>query len=303
MMRTAVVSILLAACAFPGRSRPTALPTAAAIAPLNCVVGDSSVPTRDSLFTVGVQPSDAVSPECRQQLSGRAAPTLNHVALPEGADLRDALDNSLRPGATPLDVVVTTDPAVIEYATRSPAFIVDTLAWNRTYVLVALGEDSTWKHPNAGERDALARDAVRGLARGAVEPFDWLTLPACPKLPGIQRPSVVAYSDSDAVGRQLAERVVALASMRARPAWIPRTVTASARVVPVFENSLESVEMRGRVAAFVTSVERGVQSPCGSQSVAPLVDTRAHVIVRRGSGAAFAIGADGGLWFIKRGAP
>jgi hypothetical protein len=32
----------------------------------------------------------------------------------------------------------------------------------------------------------------------------------------------------------------------------------------------------------------------------PLVDTRAHVIIRRGSGAAFTIGANGSLRFFRQ---
>jgi hypothetical protein len=65
----------------------------------------------------------------------------------------------------------------------------------------------------------------------------------------------------------------------------------------------------GRVAAAVIALPRDPRAQCGTANAPlpwrgiPLVDSRAHVIVRRGSGAAFTIGADGSLRFMRMGAP
>ena len=106
----------------------------------------------------------------------------------------------------------------------------------------------------------------------------------------------MGYDANDVVAQQLAERIVALASNPARPTWIPMQVT---RVAPIATDSIATAVSTGRASAVVTSFPRGQVTACA----APLVETRAHAIIRRGSGAAFIVGADGGISFSKRRAP
>jgi hypothetical protein len=278
-----------------------------------CVTADTSALTRDTLYAVGIESpnADSMPGDCERRAAAAVAPVLIAERPAPETDLRDVLDRGLPATRAPRpDVVVTRDANVLAYAASSTDYFTVVLPWNRTYVLASA--DSASSVPSQGERDALARDAVTGDTRGATGPFAWLTDPSCiahfaPA--STSSKSVVAYAAGDAIARQLAERVVALAGAGVRPAWLPATLASSAAAPRIAAMALDSIFgalLSGRVAAAVMAMPRDPRSRCGTPSAplaaraVPLVDSRAHAIVRRGSGAAFIIGVDGTLQFVRR---
>ncbi len=320
-VRSAVLIAALVGCA----PRPRTVPLAAASSDATvrianaatCVVADTSASTRDTLYVVGVElrRADAAPTDCERRIltTARSPVVITQTTAPE-ADLRDVLDRGVpATGAPRPDVVVTRDANVLAYAANSADYFTDVLPWNRTYVLVA--GDSPSVIPSEAERDALARDAVTADARGAVRPFAWLTEPSCvtpPALSSTTPRSIVVYAAGDAIARQLAERIVALTAGGARPAWLPTRLAQGApapRVAPIVVDSIADALETGRAAAAVIALSRDPRARCGTVNAPlpwrgiPLLDSRAHVIVRRGSGAAFTVGVDGSLRFMHRGAP
>lgn len=211
------------------------------------------------------------------------------------------------------DVVVSRDPGVIAYATSSRDYFTVALPYDRTYVLASA--DSAAPLATPADRDALARDAVTADVRGAQEPFAWLADATCAgstDSPPASAGAVVAYAVDDPIARQLAERIVALAAARPSPSWLPATLSSRAavlRVAAMQADSITAALATGRAAAAVTAFARGSQERCDTRAVprkwrtVPLIDSRAHAIVRRGSGAAFVINADGTLRFVRRKSP
>ncbi|HVA58265.1 MAG: hypothetical protein WBQ26_15125 [Gemmatimonadaceae bacterium] len=234
-------------------------------------------------------------------------PVIEYDELPPGTDLRDVLDRGIPgAGAARADLVFTRDPGVLAYAARRDDYRAVALPWDRTYALVVPNADST-APPDSVEREALARDAVRSDARGAAGPFWWqgdttCNLPA----PGAAALPVVGFAAGDSIGRELAERIVALATSPGRPAWIPPELGASRRgplrTAPMAADSLGEAIASGRVAAAVLAYPRirppgcdaARRTPAGAATI-PLIDSRAHVLIRRGSGAAFYIVTDGSI--------
>jgi hypothetical protein len=317
----AVFIVTLLGCAPLHRAAP---PSAAPFDPargasneITCVVADGSALTRDTLYVVGVElrGTDSGSTDCERRVASMArSPVIVAETPGPGADLRDVLDRGLPATSAPRpDVVITRDLEVLAYAASGADYFITTLPWNRTYVLATADAASTI--PSEAERDALARDAVTADARGAVQPFAWLTDSSCvaPSPRSSTTPRVVvAYAAGDAIARQLAERIVALARGGARPAWIPARLaqaTQAPRVAPVVADSIADALATGGAAVAVIALPRDPRAPCGTGNAPlpwrgiPLLDSRAHVIVRRGSGAAFTIGPDGSLRFLHRDAP
>ena len=240
------------------------------------------------------------------------------MPLPRGADLRDLLDRGLPvPGNPRVDVLVTRDPDALAYADQLGGYRSVPLPWDRTYVLVAPIADSAAATPTAEQRDALARDAVQGDARGAQPPFWWQRDTACTS--GSVRfaggaPRVVGYAADDPIARQLAERIVALAGGRDSLAWLPGGLTAPAagpiRAAGFAPVALNNALAAGQIVAFVGAYPRTRPAVCTSTArvpvgatLLPLVDSRAHALVRRGSGAAFFIRSDGSLRFVPNPTP
>jgi hypothetical protein len=140
-------------------------------------------------------------------------------------DTRDLLEETI-------DVVVTDDPAVIEYASHRPHLDSVALPWDRTYVLLSTSRvrELLWggsiRSVPADLTDDLARDAVRGDARGVRPPFWWEELGHCGELSetvsGLPPFPRGAYSSGgarrimfdlqDPTARDIAERLVALAA-------------------------------------------------------------------------------------------
>jgi hypothetical protein len=100
------------------------------------------------------------------------------------------------------------------------------------------------------------------------------------------------------MARELAERIRALSAER-----------EPMPIGPVAAASLPDWMANGRVAAGVLPLARDPRTPCGTRGNArvpagavPLVDARAHLIIRRGSGAAVLVAPDGSFRFVRRAA-
>ncbi len=206
-------------------------------------------------------------------------------------DPRNALERGL-------DLLVTGDPAVVEYAAAAPGFQAVPLAWDRSYLLIvyrsggpipASEERPTLLHEvPAGALEALARDALGGEARPArslarefgacatfgAEPADG---------PAAGRPSFVsdgmggaaartdriAYEAGDPIARTLAERLLALAlgADRTDGRWLTELIPGAARGGFIRTAGLSSAELAravraGRDLAYVISIRRGSSAAC-----------------------------------------
>jgi hypothetical protein len=194
------------------------------------------------------------------------------------ADARDAIDR----GA---DIVRSADPTVLDYAGRRPGSVVAPLPWDRTYALIlpalspGLGPISG--RDTAAFRAALAGDAVRAEARGAVAPFWWTTGDCQSMATGhASSPptsSAVLYARDDEVARALAARLVAMSDA---PGVIARGVTPA---------QLSTALRAGTDLAYVVGLPRRALVPCRELSGWPpggsalaLIDTRARLILRNG---------------------
>ena len=209
-----------------------------------------------------------------------------------GMDPRDVLDR----GA---GLVVTRDPSLVEYVAGRPDFAAFALPWSRTYTLLqpASAEplDMVSGEP---ERRSLARDAVSADARPAEPPFWWNEAAQCPSSVVSEPTSTssrIAYNREDDVARGLAERIVALAA--------PGTPLRAIALEPAdFAAQLRT----GSNRAYIVALPRQVLAPCRLSTtwptgarVQPLIDTRAHAIVRRGA-PALAVEWDGTVRVVPR---
>ena len=196
--------------------------------------------------------------------------------LQAGMDPRDALDR----GA---DLVVTRDPALVDYVAGRPEFAAFALPWSRTYVLLqpASAEPLDLVRGDP-DRRSLARDAVTADARAAEPPFWWNEVAACPTglaLAPTSTSSRVVYIRRDEVARGLAERIVALAGSS--------TALRAAALEPAdFAALLRS----GSDRAYVVALPRHTLAPCRESAawpdgarIQPLIDTRAYAVLRRGA--------------------
>lgn len=194
--------------------------------------------------------------------------------------LRDALDE----GA---DLLLTGDPAVLEYAATRPGHRDVPLEWDRTYVLLAPGRTNPGF---AGIRRESLREALHLDARPAEPPgarFWFTDLESC-KLPqardatdpGARRQRVV-YDQTDRSAADLAARLVGLGV--AGPHAVAAGLAPSA-----FATALETAQD----AAYVLALRRRVFDRCRAAQalppwapngmIEPLVDVRWHAVARRG---------------------
>ena len=237
----------------------------------------------DSLPPLFADPGMAVVPEAlppdrtRFILRPRSGQPVVEIAVSSTADLRDALDA----GA---DLVVSRDPSVIDYAANRPEFETFPLPWDRTYVL--LQPAGTPPLPAALQTDSirhsLAYDAVRADARPADHPVQWHGACALTKsmLGTSSSTTRLVYPASDPVARQLAERITAIAGD-----------TLQLRAVGLDGKSFYANLRQGRDRGYILPLEHRSLSACVGDTPAsatpvriePLIDSRSHAIVRRGS--------------------
>ena len=214
-------------------------------------------------------------------------------------DTRDLLDQGV-------DLLLTRDPATLEYAATLPQFRSVPLAWQRTRVLLAPGRSRSAASLSDDARHVLADDAVRGEARGARGPFWWrMTECEVSLAPAGDHSALVpqiVYDASDGAARDLAERFVGLvrASGPAATAFLDallpdRPGRTYQRAAGLTGESLARAERRGADAGYVTSVDSRPVDPCHAlkalmdsapwldpETIVPLVETRLQAIVRRG---------------------
>ena len=223
-------------------------------------------------------------------------PVIRFQFLHRGVDTRDMLDfptvNLLRAA----DLVITREPEALSYARSKPGFRTVPLPWDRTYVLVTpISQSDTASGQNQSAfRQALAREAVRAEARAAEGPFWWETEAKCsgtmPLLPMGRLPQIV-YPGDDPMARELAERLVALRFPTLRTSGLlPDPLMASLA--------------GGEAVAYVIPLPLLTPASCrrlprwpSAAAVVPLVDSRAHVIVRPGV-PPFVIDGDAAIRFI-----
>ncbi|MEA2723944.1 MAG: hypothetical protein QOH59_1715 [Gemmatimonadales bacterium] len=211
------------------------------------------------------------------ELPAPAGATAVYFKFEPNGDGRDVLDR----GA---DLVVTRDPALVDYVSNRAEFATFTLPWSRTYVLAETGSEQgelVRALSTVSVRRSLARDAVRGDARAAEPPYWWsdMTCPSPSTLPAQSPSSRVVYRKDDAVARGLAERGVALAS-----------TGAGLRAAGLDEAEFATAVRSGSERAYVIGLPRQSLAPCRDVStlpagarLLPLIDTRAHAIVRKGA--------------------
>ena len=213
------------------------------------------------------------------------ADSLGLRPLPPPADLRDAVDANV-------DIVITADPAVADYAARRGGYAAHLLPWSRTYVLVLPGPSEPVglaMMDSVAFREGLARDAVRTWARGAEGP-GWWDATACERaaVPPPPVTATVVYPAGDPVARALAERVVAM--------------TAAGGVTRgVADGQLGLAIARGLGTAFVLPVPSAPLVPCrevaawpAAARVVPLIETRLTALVRAGT-PPLRVDRDGGI--------
>jgi hypothetical protein len=228
-------------------------------------------------------------------------------SIPRSAS-RDAIDGGD-------DLVITDDPAAIDYASRRQELASIPLPWQRTYVLASPRRAATSvadARSDSGSllRERLAADAVGATARGADLAGWWLDGVSCaprtPAPPAPPRGSRIAFDSGDPTARAVAERLVALANRPESPLApiAPELVAARGRVTTAAlgQAELSAALAQGTELAYVLSVPRDPVSPCsayadligragwlaGPAGVLPLVDFRPYAIARRDRIALFA---------------
>lgn len=186
------------------------------------------------------------------------------------SDPRDLLDAGVA-------LLVTRDRSTLDYAATQSAFTVVDLPWDRIYVFAAA-------EPPATRLDGLEQ-AVRGEARRPQGgSFWWEELQACGPPPVGTAPAPragprrIAYLRGDGAARDLAGRIAALSGAGN---------TAAGMSAAEFGRSFAA----GAAAGYVLALPRTVPDVCRAArdllppwpvSVAPLVETRARAVVRRG---------------------
>jgi hypothetical protein len=223
--------------------------------------------------------------------TGRPDPLIDRT--PATGDLRDAIDGGV-------DVVVSGDPDLLDYASRRPGLTPVPLPWSRLYLLLlpsGASGGAALPADTAGFRAALAQNVVRTDARAA-GPSTWADSAARCAQASVRAGSpshAIAYPAGDPTARELAERLVALGG------------PAAPMVRPLEPDSLAAVLRLGDAGGFIVSGPLVAPVPCVESSgwpsgarVIPLVETRAHAVVRRGA-PPMAIELDGAVRPIEPG--
>lgn len=230
-------------------------------------------------------------------LAGDSLATIRFVIAP--GDPRDLIDRGV-------DVLLTRNPAALDYAGTLPHFQIVPLAWQRTHLLLTPGRSRSSPLLSDEQRQALADDAVRGEARGARGPFWWQMLGDCEVAsPSARRQSSttprIVYDANDGAARDLAERFVGLSrASGAATAFLDvllpdRSQRAIDRATGLTGEPLALAKRLGSDAGYVISIDSRPLDACRDlqelmesarwidpETMVPLVDTRLHAVVRRG---------------------
>src|SRR6267143_2917807 len=229
-------------------------------------------PAPDSSWPIGTgaywATSATTTPQEIRAHTSRGDTLVFKLAATGGGDARDLLDAGV-------DLLVTRDRALRDYAATLKDLTVVALPWDRTYVYVTAEAGGT-------RFDGLEQ-AVRAEARRAEGGFWWLDLRACgsasgqasspPASTGQRR---ILYSRSDPTARELAGRLAALTH-----------AVATGRPADDFTSAVAA----GKDGGYVVAVPRVTADPCRTArnllpawpaTLTALVDTRPTAIVRRG---------------------
>jgi hypothetical protein len=262
-------------------------------------------PAAGASWPLGTRPDRALPRRAEPVGASASAIAIERANLPPirflvaPGDPRDLLDRGV-------DLLVTYNAAALAYAAALPQLQSVPLEWNRTLALIAPGRS----RPNAPlaeeSRQELARDAVRGEARGATGPFWWETPVECAVPPPHARPRLpftprVVYDADNGAARDLAERLVGLARAPNTPialldALLPdRPGRSYQRATGMNGDALSRAWRLGNDAAYVTALDARPVDPCREwevlseaapwldlPTVVPLVDTRPRAIVKKG---------------------
>jgi len=209
---------------------------------------------------------------------GAGLPALKVTVAP-ASEARDAVDANA-------DLLLTSDPAALDYGRTRSEYQDAPLGWDQTYVLLA--PDGTSLELSALRLESLPQ-AVHVEARPAqgddggfwlidLKRCGFAAEPASPRAPQRRR---IVYEQTDRDARDLAARLVGLATL-GRGAVV-------AGLAPV---AFESAFRSGAEAAYVLRIRRRTVDPCAAArelpawvargSITPLIDTRTHALVRRG---------------------
>jgi len=232
-------------------------------------------PAPDSSWPIGTgaywATSATTTPQEIRAHTSRGDTLVFKFAATGGGDARDLLDAGV-------DLLVTRDRALRDYAATLKDLTVVALPWDRTYVYVTAEAGGT-------RFDGLEQ-AVRAEARRAEGGFWWLDLRACgvggagagggtspPASTGQRR---ILYSRSDPTARELAGRLAALTH-----------AVATGRALDDFSAALAGGKDWGYVVALprvTADVCRSAKDllPSWPATFTALVDTRPTAIVRRG---------------------
>jgi hypothetical protein len=232
-------------------------------------------------------------------VSGDDLPVLHFLDV--GDDPRDAIDL----GA---DLVLSRTPLMVDYVADMEDLQSLRLPWDRVYALVAPLRTALVTASDSGPSlaGAIGVGTVQAESRISDAAPWWADLSVC-RLTGAlstpARPGAIAgrivYRRGDPDGRAIAERLVALAASRALPGVTEtrERLTAAGLSEDRFARALAD----GRDLGFVVPLPSRVLDPCAmigpmrrvmpwlaaadlGRVVVPLLETRGHVIVRRGVG-------------------
>ena len=229
-------------------------------------------PLADPAFSVAAAAADAGGWPLGTTPPGR----VRHVRSDDGRDLVDG----------GVDLVITRDPAVVSYARGLGGYDEIALPWDRVYVL--LNGDAVLPEGPDGAQGFVA--AVNTFAREPRGPFWWRALEACGYLSPRRWPATpVLYAPDDLVARDLAARVVAVSGVAGVRAAAGSSGGAPIRAVP-------------RTPFRPCDLAREIGLTRETPSVRPLIETRAVLLVRRGTAAGVALDWDGMPRVTERGA-
>ncbi len=218
---------------------------------------------------------------------GAARPVLQFLAFAT-SDTRDLINGGI-------DMMITADPDVIEYARSHPGLRTLPLEWDRTYVLLSTSRVQEIRlGKSVGQlseeiADGIAQYAIRGEARGYRPKSWWNHLRSCGELAGEEREVTpmpmgsyaisgfrrILYESNDPVSRGLAERIVALATTdpstspeaEALAGVVPMLIGSAHRTIAegVTQDEIASSLRDGDDFAYIISLPRRSTAPCFEQ--------------------------------------
>ena len=249
-------------------------------------------PGRAGFSVVGVTLSDTDAAD--------APPVMRFVVAPD-VDPRDLLDEGV-------DLLVTKDPAALDYAATLSRFVSVPLGWQRTYVFLSPWRARAAPRLSPGVAQVLANDAVRGEAQSADGSFWWETRPDCelarpqPRAQSAPTTGRIVYRRGDDAARDLAERFIGLAmadGSRTNPmltVLVPgRPNRTFRRATGLPDAALAAAVRNGADTGYIVSLDRRALDACRElerlteragwldpATIVPLVETRLRAVARRG---------------------